>query len=61
MLLTFIALYLLASVAIGLYAARRVKNTADFAVAGRHLPMYMIITTTFATWFGSEIVLGVPA
>jgi len=23
--------------------------------------MYMIITTTFATWFGSEIVLGVPA
>ena len=38
------------------------KNTADFAIAGRHLPLYMIITTTFATWFGSsELVLGVPA
>ena len=53
--------YLFVTIGIGLWAARRVKNTADFAVAGRHLPMYMIITTTFATWFGSEIVLGVPA
>src|SRR5256885_13119861 len=53
--------YLFVTIAIGLWAARRVKNTADFAIAGRHLPMYMIITTTFATWFGSEIVLGVPA
>ena len=61
MLLTFIALYLLASVAIGLYAARRVKNTADYAVAGRSLPLPVVIATTFATWFGSETVLGVSA
>jgi SSS family transporter len=60
-LLTLVIFYLLITIVIGLIAARRVKNTADFAVAGRHLPMYMIITTTFATWFGSEIVLGVPA
>jgi len=53
--------YLFVTIGIGLWAARRVQNTADFAIAGRHLPMYMIITTTFATWFGSEIVLGVPA
>ena len=37
------------------------KNTADFAIAGRNLPLVMIITTTFATWFGSETVLGIPA
>ncbi len=61
MLLTFIAFYLLASVAIGLYAARRVKNTADYAVAGRSLPLPVVIATTFATWFGSETVLGVSA
>lgn len=61
MLVAYIAAYLLVSIAIGLYAARRVHNTADYAVAGRHLPLTMIITTTFATWFGSEIVLGVPA
>src|SRR5262245_5044822 len=61
MLLTLVILYLLITIAIGLWAARRVKNTADFAIAGRHLPMYMIITTTFATWFGAEVVLGIPA
>lgn len=61
MLLTLVIIYLLVTIAIGLVAARRVKNTTDFAIAGRHLPMFMIITTTFATWFGSEIVLGVPA
>ena len=61
MLLTLVIVYLLITIAIGLYAARRVKNTTDFAIAGRHLPLYMIVTTTFATWFGSETVLGIPA
>ncbi|MGY8551803.1 sodium:solute symporter family protein [Paracidovorax citrulli] len=61
MLLTLVIVYLLVTIAIGLVAAKRVKNTADFAIAGRNLPLYMIITTTFATWFGSETVLGIPA
>jgi len=61
MLVTFIVLYLLVSIAIGLLAARRVKNTADYAVAGRSLPLAVVIATTFATWFGSETVLGAPA
>lgn len=59
--ISFVVLYLLITVAIGLWAAQRVKNTADYAVAGRSLPLIMVITTTFATWFGSETVLGVPA
>jgi SSS family transporter len=61
MLLVLVFAYLLVTIAIGLWAAKRVKNTADFAIAGRHLPMVMIVTTTFATWFGSETVLGIPA
>ena len=61
MLLTLVIVYLLVTIGIGLYAAKRVKNTADFAIAGRHLPLVMIVTTTFATWFGSETVLGIPA
>ena len=61
MLLTLVIFYLLITIAIGLWAAKRVKNTADFAIAGRHLPLIMIVTTTFATWFGSETVLGIPA
>jgi SSS family transporter len=60
-LLTLVIVYLLVTIAIGLYAARRVKNSADYAIAGRHLPLVMIVTTTFATWFGSETVLGIPA
>lgn len=61
MLLTLVIAYLLVTIAIGLVAAKRVKSSADFAIAGRHLPLVMIVTTTFATWFGSETVLGIPA
>jgi len=60
-LLTLVFAYLLITIAIGLVAAKRVKSSADFAIAGRNLPMAMIVTTTFATWFGSETVLGIPA
>lgn len=61
MLLTLVFIYLLVTIAVGLWAAKRVKNSADFAIAGRKLPLLMIVTTTFATWFGSEVVLGIPA
>lgn len=61
MLLGLVFAYLLVTIAIGLWAAKRVKTSADFAVAGRHLPMALIVTTTFATWFGAETVLGIPA
>lgn len=52
------ALYLLASVLIGLFAARKVNNSTDYVVAGRKLPLFMVVATVFATWFGSETVLG---
>ncbi len=61
MLLTLVFVYLLVTIIIGLYAAKRVKNTTDYAIAGRNLPLIMIVTTTFATWFGAETVLGIPA
>ncbi|MGQ3051415.1 MAG: sodium:solute symporter family protein [Roseateles sp.] len=60
-LIVFVVLYLLGTLAIGVWAGTRVKNTADFAVAGRSLPLVMVITTTFATWFGAETVMGIPA
>jgi len=56
-----VILYLIVSIGIGLYAATKVKNSADFVVAGHHLPLPFIIATVFATWFGSETVLGIPA
>ena len=61
MVLWFVILYLLISVGIGLYAATRVHNTRDFAVAGRSLPLPVVTATVFATWFGAEAVLGISA
>lgn len=61
MLLNFVIAYWIVSVGIGLVAARWVRSTADFAVAGQMMPMYVVTATVFATWFGSETVLGVPA
>ncbi|ALA60484.1 sodium:solute symporter family protein [Nitrospira moscoviensis] len=61
MIFWFVILYLLLSVGIGLYAATRVHNSKDFAVAGRSLPLPVVTATVFATWFGAEAVLGISA
>ena len=61
MLLAFILGYWLLSLSIGLLAARRVHSSRDFAVAGRSLPLPVVTATVFATWFGAEAVLGIPA
>ncbi len=60
-LITFVVLYLVGTLAIGVWAGTRIKNTTDFAIAGRSLPLVMVVTTTFATWFGAETVMGIPA
>ena len=60
-LIVFVVLYLLGTLALGVWAGTRIKNTSDFAIAGRSLPLIMVITTTFATWFGAETVMGIPA
>ncbi len=57
-LLAFIALYLLFTLVIGWWAARRVKTTADFVVAGKNLPMFVAACALFAMWFGSETIMG---
>ncbi len=61
MVLWFVILYLLVSVGIGLFAATRVQNSKDFAVAGRSLPLPVVTATVFATWFGAEAVLGISS
>lgn len=61
MLIGFVSLYLVLSVALGLWASMRVKNTEDYISAGRSLPMVMVVAMVFATWFGAETVLGIPA
>ena len=59
-LIVFVVLYLLGTLGLGVWAGTRIKNTSDFAIAGRSLPLIMVVTTTFATWFGAETVMGMP-
>ncbi len=61
LLLWFVISYWVLSVGIGLYAGTKVHTSKDFAIAGRHLPMHIVVATVFATWFGAETVLGIPA
>jgi SSS family transporter len=58
MLVFFISLYLVVTVVIGLLAVRFVKTARDFAIAGRKLPLMITASALFATWFGSETVMG---
>ncbi|WP_340690097.1 sodium:solute symporter family protein [Hydrogenobacter thermophilus] len=58
MLILFVILYMLITIGIGLVASRFVKSTKDFLLAGRSLPLYISAAALFATWFGSETVLG---
>lgn len=61
MLLFFIVCYLLATVLIGYFSSRMVKSSSDFALASRSLPLHLSSAALFATWFGSETILGAPA
>jgi solute:Na+ symporter, SSS family len=58
MLLFSVIIYLAITVLVGVLAARMVKNEKDFILAGRRLPLYISAAALFATWFGSETVLG---
>jgi len=61
MLLTLVGIYLVLSIVIGLLAARRVHSASDYITAGRNLPMPVVMSMVFATWFGAETVLGISA
>nr|WKN34216.1 sodium:solute symporter family protein [Tunicatimonas sp. TK19036] len=58
MLLAFIVLYLLATILIGVISSRWIKSSQDYVLAGRRLPLLLASSALFATWFGSETVLG---
>ncbi len=61
MLIGFVVLYLVVSIGIGLYGATKVYSAGAYITAGRALPMVIVVAMVFATWFGAETVLGIPA
>lgn len=58
MLLAAVIGYLLLTVLLGLWAARRVRNAGDYVNAGRRLPLFLSSAALFALWFGSETLFG---
>ncbi len=58
MVLLGMLIYIAAMLAVGYWSSKRVKNLADFLVAGRRLPFYLAVTTLIATWFGAGSCMG---
>jgi Na+/proline symporter len=61
LLAVFVLAYLGVSLALGLYAASRLGGAEDFAVARKRFGVPVVTAAVFATWFGAETVLGIPA
>jgi len=61
MLVAEIFLYLITTIAIGFTASRYVSTAQDFVLARRSLPLSLSVAAIFATWFGSETILGASA
>lgn len=58
MILVCIVAYIFLTLLIGIVSSRFIKNSGDFVLAGRKLPLVLAASALFATWFGSETVLG---
>lgn len=50
--------YLVLQLGIGAWVSRRIRTEADYLVAGRRLGYTLATFSIFATWFGSETVVG---
>ena len=55
---TFVALYLLALIAVGARKALKIKDQADFSLAGRGLSTFVLVGTLLATWIGTGSIFG---
>ncbi len=50
--------YVLILLGISVYKSRTVKSADDFMVAGRSVPVYMLVATLVCTWIGSGSLFG---
>ena len=58
LLVVVVILYPLILVGISLYRSKAVKSHADFMVAGRSVPVLMLVGTLVCTWIGSGSLFG---
>ncbi len=57
-ILSGVAVYVAIMIVIGVYSSKKVHSIAEFAVAGRSLPLWLCTTTIIATWFGGGMMIG---
>lgn len=57
-ILIALAIYMLAILAIGWYASRKVHNSSDYLVAGRRCGYFLGTGALIATWFGAGTAMG---
>ena len=50
--------YVLILIGVAVYKSRTVKSADDFMVAGRSVPVYMLVATLVCTWIGSGSLFG---
>ena len=53
-----VGLYIVGMLVVGALAARKVKDSDDFVVAGRRLPLWLCSTALLATWMGAGTTMG---
>ncbi len=55
---TVVLIYVLILLGISVYKSRTVHSAEDFMVAGRSVPVYMLVATLVCTWIGSGSLFG---
>jgi hypothetical protein len=50
--------YVLILIGVAVYKSRTVKSADDFMIAGRSVPVYMLVATLVCTWIGSGSLFG---
>ncbi|MBT8066188.1 MAG: sodium:solute symporter family protein [Gammaproteobacteria bacterium] len=53
-----VTIYVLMLLGISVYKSRTIKSDEDFMVAGRGVPVYMLVATLVCTWIGSGSLFG---
>jgi Na+/proline symporter len=58
LIVTFIIGFFAIRMGVGYWASRKVSDAADYIVAGRRLPIYMVGASVMAIWFAAETLMG---
>lgn len=56
--IAIVSIYVLMLIGISIYKSRQIDTAEDFMVAGRGVPVYLLVATLVCTWIGSGSLFG---